>query len=241
MNGLRANSTGWIPVLALTVVLTCGAALWGQAAPVTRPAEPAAPSDPAGSAATSDPAEPSGPADPADPADPAQPSKVSPSRDAPATRPAAAAAAAAAGTSAPAGAKEGGATTAPAWWAARRPPADAPREPYDASNVLLQLLVTGLVVLGLGVVAIVVVRRVLPRLSGGAIAGRRREIAVLETVYFAAGKSLHLVRVGERRFLLAAGKDSLSNLIEVPAPAETAPEVPVSSEPPAETAQEGQA
>jgi len=92
----------------------------------------------------------------------------------------------------------------------------------DAPNLnlpWLQMLASVLLIAVVGVVGYVVAKRVLPRLRRQG-AGR---LAVEETVHLGPGKSVHLMRVGARTFLVASTKDSVSLLSEVPAPPQAPP------------------
>lgn len=85
------------------------------------------------------------------------------------------------------------------------------RDEKPSGGLAWQMLAAMLVVLVLGGAAVVVSKKLLPRLHGGAA----RSVAVLETVYLGPRKSLHLVRVGSKRFLLAGTKDQVRLLAEV--------------------------
>ena len=78
--------------------------------------------------------------------------------------------------------------------------------------VLRRMMAYTLVILVLGGVGLFVVRKLLPRL--GATQGKKH-ISVLETVYLGPKKSLHLLRVGAQRFLVAGSRDGVSMLGEV--------------------------
>jgi flagellar biogenesis protein FliO len=85
------------------------------------------------------------------------------------------------------------------------------RDDGDFGKVLTHSLAAILIILVLGGVAIIVIRRLLPRM--GLAQGRR--IAVLETVYLGTHKSLHLVEVGDRILLLAGTRERLSMLTDL--------------------------
>ena len=73
------------------------------------------------------------------------------------------------------------------------------------------MLAATMVVLVLGVAAILVVKKVLPRIHRAT--GRR--ISVEETVYLAPRKAVHLVRVGSRTLLLASSPEAIVRLDDV--------------------------
>ncbi|KKL51429.1 hypothetical protein LCGC14_2295610, partial [marine sediment metagenome] len=72
----------------------------------------------------------------------------------------------------------------------------------DAREMLFRMLGYVVVILVLGGIGLVVVKKVLPRIAPRA--GKR--IVVLETVYLGPRKSLHLLEVGSRRFLIAGSR-----------------------------------
>jgi flagellar biogenesis protein FliO len=76
---------------------------------------------------------------------------------------------------------------------------------------LWQMLAAVAVIVVLGGLALLVVRKLLPRIAprGG------KRMAVVETIYLEPRKALHLVRVGGQKFLLAASREGLSVLAEV--------------------------
>lgn len=80
------------------------------------------------------------------------------------------------------------------------------RQDGDFGKVVAQSVAAVVVILALGVVALVVVKRFLPRF--GVTQGRR--IHVVETVYLGPRRSLHLVRIGERALLIGGTNDGLS-------------------------------
>ncbi len=85
------------------------------------------------------------------------------------------------------------------------------RPDSDFGRVVAQSLGAVFVILVLGVVAILVIKRVLPRI--GVTQGRR--IHVLETVYLGPRRSLHMVRIGERILLVGATNEGLGLLSDL--------------------------
>ncbi len=79
------------------------------------------------------------------------------------------------------------------------------------SDLFYRTLAYTLVILVLGGLALFLVKRVLPKVA--AHAGKR--VSVLETVYLGPRKTLHLLQVGSRRFLVAAGREQVRMLAEV--------------------------
>ena len=81
----------------------------------------------------------------------------------------------------------------------------------DTGDMLRRMMAYTLVILVLGGLGLFVVKKVLPKLG----AAQGRNISVLETVYLGPKKSLHLLRVGTQRFLVAGSRDEISMLGEV--------------------------
>lgn len=80
-------------------------------------------------------------------------------------------------------------------------------------DLLARMLAAMVVILVLGVLAIVVIKRVLPRINRIRPGGKR--VSVAETVYLGPRKSLHLVQVGGRKLLIASTKEQISMLADV--------------------------
>ena len=124
------------------------------------------------------------------------------------------------------------ATTAPA--AGTNVPASRPIESASGQKELPSLLEgesTGLawgalasviVILVLGAAAFVVLRKLSPRIG----IRRGRELALVETIYVGPKRAVHLLQVGNRRFLLGSQREGVSMLAEVTEPftAEPGPE-----------------
>ena len=85
------------------------------------------------------------------------------------------------------------------------------RQAGSAGGTLWRLLAYVVVILVLGAAALVVTKKFLPRLrmAGG------QELAVAETVHLAPRVTVHLVRVGGRRFMVGATRERISMLAEV--------------------------
>ena len=83
----------------------------------------------------------------------------------------------------------------------------------DLGGLLYKVLAYTLIILVLGAVALVVVKKVLPRIGppGG------KSISVLETVYLGPKKTLHLLQVGSKKFLVAGSREQITLLGEVTA------------------------
>lgn len=81
----------------------------------------------------------------------------------------------------------------------------------DASQALGRMAAYVVIILILGALAIIVGKRYLPRLSPGG----GRGIRVVDSAYLGPRKQLHVVQVGQRRFLLASCRDSVGMLSEL--------------------------
>lgn len=79
------------------------------------------------------------------------------------------------------------------------------------SEMLWHMMASVLVLAVLALVAWVVFKKVLPRVSraGG------RNVSVLETSYIGPRKAVHLLRVGQKRLLVASSRDDVSLLADV--------------------------
>ena len=81
------------------------------------------------------------------------------------------------------------------------------------TGMIWQMLAAVAVVLVLGGVGILVTKRLLPRLT--AQAGRK--VSVVETISLGPRKTVHLLHVGTRRYLLGAHREGVSMLADVTA------------------------
>jgi flagellar biosynthetic protein FliO len=81
----------------------------------------------------------------------------------------------------------------------------------DNNALFLRMMLSVGIVMALGVAALYVSKRVLPRAAhaGG------REIRVIETTYLGPRKTLHLVEVGSQRLLIASTHESITMLTPV--------------------------
>ncbi len=123
----------------------------------------------------------------------------------------------------PASAPASQSTSAPAAGAdevGRHPLVFSPPPSYaGGEGFWTQMLASVAVILILGGLALVVVKRLLPRLSlkSGAIIGGGKQVRVLETTYIGPRKALHLVQVGDRKLLLAGTGEGVTLLTDVTA------------------------
>jgi flagellar biogenesis protein FliO len=93
-------------------------------------------------------------------------------------------------------------------------------------NVLWQMFSSVLVILGLGAAAILIIKKVLPRLglsAGGVGMGilRSGKMRILETVRLGQQRHVHLLEVQGRKFLLGDTRERITLLAEIAAGAES--------------------
>jgi len=93
--------------------------------------------------------------------------------------------------------------------------------PFSPKGVMWQLLSSVLVIAVMGVGAYLVIKKLLPRL--GKSVGKKH-IRVLETTYLGPHKTVHLLQVGARKYLVASSRDGVSMLTEVSTAFQGAPE-----------------
>jgi len=83
----------------------------------------------------------------------------------------------------------------------------------DGTGAMWRMLAYMLVIVVLGAAAIVVVKKVLPRIGAGPTGAK--QISVVETLYLAPRKTVVLLQVGSRKILVAHSRDRLSVLADV--------------------------
>ena len=74
-----------------------------------------------------------------------------------------------------------------------------------------KMLLSVLLVAGMGVAAVYVLKKVLPRISN--LPGK--QIRVVETAYIAPRKGIHLIQIGARRLLIASTNETITMLSDV--------------------------
>jgi flagellar biosynthetic protein FliO len=78
-------------------------------------------------------------------------------------------------------------------------------------ELFIRMMLSLLLVIGLGAAAFVLSKKVLPRVARGSA----KEIRVVETIYLGPRKALHLVEVGHRRLLIGSTNESITPLATV--------------------------
>ena len=81
----------------------------------------------------------------------------------------------------------------------------------DSDGLVVRMMLAVGVVIVLGVAALYLSKKILPRVAHPA----GREIRVVETTYLGPRKALHLVEVGSQRLLIASAGDSVTMLTPV--------------------------
>ena len=81
----------------------------------------------------------------------------------------------------------------------------------DTTGMMWQMLASVLGILVIGVLAILVIKKLLPRLAKSS--GKR--ISVLETAHLGPNKHIHLLQVGLRKVLVASSRDGVVKLGDV--------------------------
>jgi flagellar biogenesis protein FliO len=98
-------------------------------------------------------------------------------------------------------------------------------------KVLWQMFSSVLVILGLGAAAILIIKKVLPRLGlaaggRGLVIGRGGSLRVLETVRLGQQRSVHLLEAEGRKFLLGDAREGITLLAEIKPQAQTSQDKP---------------
>jgi flagellar biogenesis protein FliO len=83
----------------------------------------------------------------------------------------------------------------------------------NTTGVIWQMLALAVIILVLGGLALLVVRRLLPRM--GRPVGKAKSIRLLETTHLGQRKAVHLLQVGTKRILVGDSPTSLTLLSEV--------------------------
>lgn len=81
----------------------------------------------------------------------------------------------------------------------------------SGNNLAKKLLISILLIVVLGVAAIYVSKKFLPRITNAS----GRKIRIIETVHLAPNKAVHLLRVGTQQLLIASSKEGICFLTEV--------------------------
>jgi len=82
-------------------------------------------------------------------------------------------------------------------------------------NLGTELLISLLLVLVLGGIAFVVIKRLLPRLRWGRLVGQGRKIRLIESVGVGPRQQVHLLEVGGRSLLISTSRDGVRMLADV--------------------------
>jgi flagellar biogenesis protein FliO len=82
---------------------------------------------------------------------------------------------------------------------------------FGGREFYYKMLLSVSLVAGLGIAAIFILKKVLPRISN--LPGK--QIRVVETAYIAPRKGIHLIQIGARRLLIASTNETITMLSDV--------------------------
>jgi flagellar biosynthetic protein FliO len=83
--------------------------------------------------------------------------------------------------------------------------------PTGGHEMFYKMLLSSLLVIALGIGAIYVSKKMLPRMTSGP----NKKIRVLETTHISPRKGLHLIQVGTRQLLIASTNETVTMLADV--------------------------
>lgn len=81
----------------------------------------------------------------------------------------------------------------------------------DGGGALQTMVVYSVIILVLGVGAVLVVKKLLPKIQRSA----GKNLSIIETAYVSPRNSVHLLKVGRKKYLIARSGDGISLLAEV--------------------------
>jgi hypothetical protein len=82
---------------------------------------------------------------------------------------------------------------------------------YDSGGIYFRMLFAIFIVAGMGAAVYWLAKRLRCNVAGG----KKGRIEILETAYLAARKTLHIVRVGRKTFLIGSTNDSISSIADI--------------------------
>ncbi len=98
----------------------------------------------------------------------------------------------------------------PAWLDSKKP-LDSFNTDKGPGGALLTMIVYSLIIVVLGVAAVLVIKKLLPRIQRSA----GKNLSIIETAYISPRSSVHLLRVGTKKYLISRSGDGVSLLAEV--------------------------
>jgi flagellar biosynthetic protein FliO len=81
----------------------------------------------------------------------------------------------------------------------------------NTRELFFKLMVSVLLVIGLGIAAIYASKRLLPKITNSP----GRQIRVIETVHIGPRKSLHLLEIGNQRLLIGSTNETITKLADI--------------------------
>lgn len=82
---------------------------------------------------------------------------------------------------------------------------------YSSGGIYFRMLFAIFIVAGMGAAVYWIAKRLRYNVAGG----KKGRIEILETAYLAARKTLHIVRVGNKTFLIGSTNDSISSIADI--------------------------
>lgn len=95
---------------------------------------------------------------------------------------------------------------------------DKPPGSFDTRELFFKMMLAVLLVILLGVAAVYISKKLLPRITN--LSGK--EIRIIETVHLGPHRAVHLLKIGNQRLLIGSTGESITKLADVTAP----PQVP---------------
>ncbi len=96
-------------------------------------------------------------------------------------------------------------------WLDSKKPLDSFKTDKAPGGALLTMVVYSLIIVVLGVAAVLVIKKLLPRIQRSA----GKNLSIVETAYISPRSSVHLLRVGTKKYLISRSGDGVSLLAEV--------------------------
>lgn len=84
-------------------------------------------------------------------------------------------------------------------------------EKFQSNELFYKMILSVLLVIGLGAAAIYLTKRVLPKIAGGP----SKEIQILETAHIGQRRAVHLVKAGGRTLLIGSTNGSITRLADL--------------------------
>jgi len=96
-------------------------------------------------------------------------------------------------------------------WLDSKKPLDSFNTDKGPGGALLTMIVYSLIIVVLGVAAVLVIKKLLPKIQRSA----GKNLSIIETAYISPRSSVHLLRVGTKKYLISRSGEGVSLLAEV--------------------------